>query len=111
MRTKVFAAILLVVVTVVGLSTVRQTPIREALLPRQSPAEVALDRVLPQVDLDGVPFDEAIKRLEGLAGVQIVVDWEKLQAEGPDSGFDPKAPVLLRARDIRLSETLSRILA
>src|SRR4051812_42358122 len=107
MWTKAFAAVLLAAVTLVAFSATRDTAIRKALLPNSSPAEAALDRVLPEVQFDGLPFDEAISRLEQVAKVRLLVDWPRLDA----AALNRKAPVQLRARGIRLSEALGRILA
>src|SRR5687768_12102991 len=107
MRTKVFAAVLLVVVGVVALSATRNTQVREALLPTPSAAEAALDRVVPDLHFEALPFDEAIRRLEVAAGVEVRVDWARLR----HTGFDCKAPVQLRVRGDRLSDALSRLLA
>jgi hypothetical protein len=106
MRTKAFAAVLLVLVTLVAFSATRDTPVREVLLAKPSPAESALDRVLPEVHLERMPLEEAIRRLESVAKARILVDWSALDR----ALIDGKAPVELRARGVSLADALTRLL-
>lgn len=106
MRTRLFAAVLLVVVCVVALSATRDTAVRDALVPAPSPAEAALDRVLQEVQFENLPFEQAIARLQAAGQARLVVDWPKLHS----LGFDRKAPVQLQVRGFRLSEALTRLL-
>jgi hypothetical protein len=110
MWTKVFAAVLLAVVMLVAFSATRDTAIREGLLPNPSPAEAALDRVLSEVRIVDVPFEQAIERLKAVAQAEISVDWERLDPRW-GGGFDRKASVRLEARGITLSAALTRLLA
>src|SRR5215208_6905363 len=91
MRTKAFAAVLLVLVAVVVLSATRNTPVRDALLAKPSAAEAALDRVLPEVRFEWVPFDKAIELLETQSKARLLVDWPRLG----NAGFDRRTPVSL----------------
>jgi hypothetical protein len=113
MWTKIFAATLLVLVALVAFSATRDTPVRDALLPKPSPAEAALDRVLPEVQIVDVPFDQALERLKALSGVELAADWEELEATVTTSGslFQRQRPVRLQAHEIRLSDALAALLA
>src|SRR5688500_5402240 len=69
-----------------------------------SEVELALDRPLGALPLDGVPFDEAVGRLGEAAGVPVEVNWEALRL----AGLDLKTPVRLKGQDRTVADALSR---
>jgi hypothetical protein len=58
---------------------------RQPIDPPPTPAEAALARVIPEVDLRGLTFEQAIARLEELGGVPIEVQWDNLRWIGASS--------------------------
>jgi hypothetical protein len=107
MWTKALAFAVLAAAVVVALAG-RTTPVRRALVPAPSKAEEALARVLPEVWLEGVPFDQAMAKLKELSGVEIeiVIDWPDLREAGLPTNF----PVTLRQRNQTLGEVLRLVL-
>jgi len=77
-----------------------RSPVRQS-----EDAEEALDRAIPEIDLEGTPFDEALEVVRKLSPVPIVVLWEPLLAEG----FNRRAPVTFRARNATLDRVLSEL--
>src|SRR3712207_4114948 len=102
MRTKLLAVLLLLAVAVVAVSGPSDTPLRRALLREPTAGERALERVLPEVRLEGVSFQEAARRLSALAGADITVD--------PDALVIASSAVTLHLRDATLAEALNRLL-
>lgn len=69
-----------------------------------SAAELAMDRVLPEVWLDNVPFTDAVARVAKLAGIEIVLALDAAAAI-------ELRPVTVRARNQTLDEVLSEMLS
>jgi hypothetical protein len=65
---------------------------RPTASPAPTAAELALERTLPEVRFEFVPFDEAVQTLQRLSGTPINVDWPALKA----AGFSPTSLVKLR---------------
>jgi hypothetical protein len=70
-------------------------------------ADDALKTVVPQVDLETVPFNQAIEKIRKWSAVPIVVHGRELAAEG----FDTNSTVTFRARNVTLGRLLSGLLA
>jgi len=68
-------------------------------------AEEALDIMIPEVDLEGVPFNEAVETVRKLSSVPIVVNWQKLGA----AGLNARAPVVFGARNVSLGRVLAEL--
>jgi hypothetical protein len=74
-------------------------------VPAPMPAEAALERVLPRVDLNGVQLDAALLSLGKLAGTPVVFRYNQMQT--PNIALiDYWTPVTIHAR----GETLERVL-
>lgn len=69
--------------------------------------QLLLERRLPELKLDAVPFQDVIDALRDLTNANIFVNWRALEAEGVDRA----APVTARLRDVRFSKALDTILA
>ncbi|HEV2296451.1 MAG TPA: hypothetical protein VGR35_21585 [Tepidisphaeraceae bacterium] len=69
--------------------------------------QLLLERRLPELKLDAVPFSDVIDALRDLTNANIFVNWRALEAEGVDRA----APVTARLRDVRFSKALDTILA
>jgi hypothetical protein len=76
-------------------------PLRET-----SAADKAVNLVLPEVDLEGIPFSRAIEQIQKQSPVPIIVHWDKLAA----AGLDATSPVSFRARNVTLGRVLSELL-
>ena len=63
------------------------------VLPGRTAAEEAINMVVPEIDLEAVPFSQAVEKARELSPVPIIVRWEKLAA----AGLDAKSPVTFRA--------------
>jgi hypothetical protein len=72
-----------------------------------SAAERELDRPVPKIDLDDVPFDRAVAELRGVSPLPIELDSAGVAA----SGFDRKATVSLHGSGVPLGEILRRLLS
>lgn len=70
-------------------------------------SEAALDRVIPAIDLDEVPFDEAVAKVEQLGGTRLIVDWDALAR----TGWSRTSPVTFRARDAKLERALEGLVS
>src|SRR5205814_2462374 len=66
-----------------------------------------LDRTLPEVNFNQVPFGDVIDFLRDITTANIFVNWRALEA----AGVDKNAPVTARLRNVRFSKALSLILA
>jgi type II secretory pathway component GspD/PulD (secretin) len=66
-----------------------------------------LERRLPELKLDAVPFSDVVDGLRDLTNANIFVNWRALEAEGVDRA----APVTARLRDVKFSKALDTILA
>jgi len=64
--------------------------------------ELAILKHIDRIDLDGVPLDEAIARLQKASGAVIAADWSDLQA----AGITRTSPVSLVARNISLASAI-----
>jgi hypothetical protein len=106
MWTKAFAAVLLAGVVAVLVAGLRDTPVRRALVAPPAPAEQALERILPEVWLEDVSFEEAVARLKEVGGVEIFVDWPGLDK----AGVVRTVPVTIRRRNGTLAEALTLVL-
>jgi hypothetical protein len=71
------------------------------------PAEAALARRLPALQLDDVPLEAAIDALRKQWGVKVYVKWNEVDAQG----FDRRVRVSANLRDVTLAEALDAILA
>src|SRR5207237_10322530 len=65
-----------------------------------------LDKKLPEVSFDSVPFDDAVGFLSDLPGANIYVNWRALEA----AGIARNIPVTARLRDVSFRKTLQIIL-
>lgn len=72
-----------------------------------TPAELALDRRLPEVWFQDVPLDQAAEQLGQLAGVRIELHLESFQK----AGFSARIPVTLRLRNATLREVMDELTA
>ena len=72
---------------------------------RLSAVERDLERLIPRVDLDAVPFDEAVDHVRALTGVEISVDPEALK----EAHFDRNTPITFHGRNVPLWQVLSRV--
>lgn len=66
-----------------------------------------LDRKLPELRFDQVPFGDVIGFLQDVSGANIFVNWRALES----AGIDRNTPVTARLRDIKFSKGLSTILS
>jgi beta-lactamase regulating signal transducer with metallopeptidase domain len=74
---------------------------------QMDPAVAAqLDRKLPEVSFDAVPFSDAVDFLRDVTSGNIFVDWRALEA----AGIDRNAPVTVRLRDVAFKDALTIIL-
>ncbi|MGB7158913.1 MAG: hypothetical protein WBD40_12645, partial [Tepidisphaeraceae bacterium] len=69
--------------------------------------QLLLDRPLPELKLDNIPFTDVVDALRDITGANIFVNWRALEAEGVDRA----APVTARLRNIKFSKALDTILA
>jgi len=69
-------------------------------------ADEAVNRVIPEVDLEGIPFNQAVEKAQKFSSVPIIVHWEKLAA----AGYDVRLPVTFRARNVALGRLISQLL-
>jgi hypothetical protein len=72
-----------------------------------SNAERELDRPIPKIDLDDVPFDRAVEELRRVSPLPVELDPAGVAA----SGFDRKATVPLHGSGVPLGEILRRLLS
>ena len=68
-------------------------------------AERELDRVLPAVDIEAMPFKRAVDEIQKLTPAKITVDWKPLI----EYGFDRKTPITIHGRDVFLWQALERL--
>src|SRR5439155_3600438 len=68
--------------------------------------QAQLDRKLPELKFDAIPFADVIDFLRDVTGANIEVRWRTLEA----AGIDRNTPVTIRLRDVRFSKALSSIL-
>lgn len=73
--------------------------------PQVSLAERELDRIVPTVHIENVPFDRAVQDVRKLTTVPIIVDDSELAAVQ----FDRKTPITMIGIDVSLGEILSRL--
>ncbi|MCC7350285.1 MAG: hypothetical protein IT446_06920 [Phycisphaerales bacterium] len=66
-----------------------------------------LERKLPELRFDQVPFGDVVGFLQDVSGANIFVNWRALEA----AGIDRNTPVTARLRDIKFSKGLSTILS
>ncbi|MCC6424751.1 MAG: hypothetical protein IT447_14850 [Phycisphaerales bacterium] len=66
-----------------------------------------LDRKLPELRFDQVPFGDVIGFMQDVSGANIFVNWRALES----AGIDRNTPVTARLRDIKFSKGLSTILS
>lgn len=74
--------------------------------PATRPAEAALSRVLPAIELRGAPLKEAIETIANLAGAPITIDPAALAR----AGVSASDPVDVVAEDATLAEVLAKAL-
>lgn len=72
----------------------------------RDPMDDALDRRLPELSFDAVPFSDALEALKDAAGLNLFVDWKTLEA----AGIDKTTPVTFRARGMTARKVLARLL-
>lgn len=75
-------------------------------MPDSSNLDAALDRVLPDVNLAAVPFEDVIWFLRDITGVNYHVNWIALEA----AGIDRNTAVTLRLKEVKLRRILELIL-
>ena len=68
--------------------------------------QAQLDRKLPELKFDAIPFADVIDFLRDVTGANIEVRWRTLEA----AGIDRNTPVTIRLRDVRFSKALQSIL-
>ena len=73
--------------------------------PAAAAAGAALDRILPEVELNHVPLDRAVEVLSRLAGVRIDVEWNELAK----AGVRRTKPVTFLARNTTLDQVLGHL--
>jgi beta-lactamase regulating signal transducer with metallopeptidase domain len=66
----------------------------------------AMDRILPELKFDGVPFADVMESLRDQTNVNLLVDWRALEA----AGIDRNTPVTTRVRNVKFSKALRIIL-
>ena len=69
--------------------------------------QAQLDRKLPELRFDAIPFSDVVDFLRDVTGANIEVRWRTLEA----AGIDRNTPVTIRLRDVRFSKALQSILA
>src|SRR5689334_15678314 len=84
----------------IGVLVMLWHPIHTANVPRRSsdPVEIAMEKRLPLVRLEGTTIDGAMHTLTELYGVPIVVEWDALL----DSPLRAKTPVNFRMQNATL---------
>jgi general secretion pathway protein D len=90
------------------LSTMRDDTVRQERGEEKEDAQVQaqLDRKLPELRFDGVPFADVVDFLRDVSGSNIFVNWKALET----AGVDKNAPVTARLRDVRFSKALNTVL-
>lgn len=90
------------------ISAVRDpSPARERGLNAEERAiQPQLDRRMPDVNLPGVPFVDAIDYLRDVSGTGIFVNWKSLET----AGIDRKKPITVRLHNVRWSKVLNAVL-
>jgi beta-lactamase regulating signal transducer with metallopeptidase domain len=68
--------------------------------------QAQLDRVLPELNFEGVALSDVIQFLRDVSGANIVVNWKNLEA----AGVKRDAPVTIKLRNIKFSKALTVIL-
>jgi hypothetical protein len=68
-------------------------------------AERELDRIVPSIHIENVPFDRAVQDVRKLTTVPIIVDDAELAA----AQFDRKTPITMIGNNVPLGEILSRL--
>lgn len=65
-----------------------------------------LNRRLPEVRFDAVPFETVMQHIHDLTQINLVVRWEKLE----NAGIERDAPITFLARNLRLRQVLYMIM-
>lgn len=85
------------------------SPRRPTMVDRSTPhltlAERELDRIVPSIHLENVPFDHAVQDVRKLTRAPIIVDDAELAAVQ----FNRKTPITMIGNDVPLGEILSRL--
>lgn len=68
--------------------------------------QAQLDRRLPEVKFDSVPFTDVVDFLRDITAANIFVNWRALEG----AGIDKSSPVTARLRDVKFSKALMTIL-
>lgn len=71
--------------------------------PADNAAKALLERKLPEVKFDGVPFADVVDFLRQITSTNIFVDWRSLEA----AGIDRNAPIAMQLRDVPYEDVLS----
>jgi general secretion pathway protein D len=74
--------------------------------PADQATQLLLERRLPELKLDNIPFTDVIDALRDLTNANIFVNWRALESEGVDRA----APVTARLRDVKFAKALDTIL-
>lgn len=81
------------------LFTHRAAPPKELSIDRE------LDRTIDQIDLENVPFNEAVKQIQKLTPVPISIDYAALRA----SALDKQTPTTIHGVNLTLRRTLDQL--
>ena len=87
-----------------GARVFRPVTATPAVSANASDGEAALQHVLDEVDLEGVPFDEAVEKVRRLSGANIIADWPELA-----NRTNPRVRIWFHARRVTLDQALSAI--
>ncbi len=106
MRSAIKVLLLLLIVGAIGgvvgrsVGPPQRPPTRAQVL-----ADLGFERVVPEVNFQATPFDEAIDFLRQRTSTNVVVRWRVLEA----SGIDEKTPITLRVSKLPLRRVLELI--
>jgi hypothetical protein len=81
--------------------------LKEWLSTDPASAEAALARRLPELRLEAVPLDEALRTLSRKWGVPVFAKWQTLR----EAGIDPEARVTVELPNVTLSKALDNVLS
>jgi hypothetical protein len=100
----------LTVAALAAISALAQAPAqdRETTVPKPViPNTIRLlNQRIPEVALDGVPFEQVMDWVKEVTGVNVVVRWQTLV----DAGIERDKPITLKVKSLRLSQVLWMIM-
>jgi hypothetical protein len=99
---------LVVVVGLIGILIGRSTAPRvsPAAMVRQQEIDAGLDRMVPVIDFQQTPIDQAIEFLRDQTHANIIVNWRELEG----AGIDNAVPITLHLSNVSLHSAMKQLL-